>query len=66
MKAAVLVETNSPLVIQEVELDPPKAHEVRVRIAAAGVCRSDLHFMKGEATIPTPAVLGHELSLIHI
>tara|TARA_Y100001936_G_C16088159_1_gene683528 strand:+ start:128 stop:1219 length:1092 start_codon:yes stop_codon:yes gene_type:complete len=64
MKAAVLVETNSPLVIQEVELDPPKAHEVRVRIAAAGVCRSDLHFMKGEATIPTPAVLGHEGSAI--
>lgn len=64
MKAAILVETNAPLVIQDVQLDPPKAHEVRVRIAAAGVCRSDLHFMKGEATIPTPAVLGHEGSAV--
>ncbi len=64
MKAAVLVETNKPLAIEDVELDPPKAHEVRVRIAAAGVCRSDLHFMRGEAIIPTPAVLGHEGSAV--
>ena len=64
MKAAILVEANSPLIIQDVELDPPKANEVRVRIAAAGVCRSDLHFMKGEAIIPKPAVLGHEGSAV--
>ena len=64
MKAAVLVESNAPLVITDVELDPPKAHEVRVRIAAAGVCRSDLHFMRGEAIIARPAVLGHEGSAI--
>lgn len=64
MKAAVLVETNQPLSVEEVALDPPKAHEVRVRIAAAGVCRSDLHFMRGEAIIPTPAVLGHEGSAV--
>jgi NDMA-dependent alcohol dehydrogenase len=64
MKAAVLYETNTPLVIEEVEIDPPKAHEVRVDIAAAGVCRSDLHFMKGEAVISMPAVLGHEGSAI--
>lgn len=64
MKAAVLYETGKPLVIEDVVLDPPKAHEVRVRIAAAGVCRSDLHFMKGHAIIPVPAVLGHEGSAI--
>ena len=64
MKAAVLYETGKPFVIEEVVLDPPKAHEVRVRIAAAGVCRSDLHFMKGHAIIPLPAVLGHEGSAI--
>ena len=64
MKAAVLVESNAPLVITNVELDPPKAHEVRVRIAAAGVCRSDLHFMRGEAVIARPAVLGHEGSAV--
>lgn len=64
MKAAVLREIGKPLVLEEVDLDPPKEHEVRVRIAAAGVCRSDLHFMHGNAIIKTPAVLGHEGSAI--
>ncbi len=64
MKAAVLVEPNEPLRVEEVVLDPPKAHEVRVRIAAAGVCRSDLHYMRGHAVIPKPAVLGHEGSAV--
>ena len=35
-----------------------------MRIAAAGVCRSDLHFMRGEAVIARPAVLGHEGSAV--
>ena len=60
MKAAVLYEYNSPLVVEEVDLDGPKADEVLVRIAAAGICRSDYHFMKGEATTTLPTVLGHE------
>jgi Zn-dependent alcohol dehydrogenase len=64
MKAAVLYETNSPLVIEDIQIDPPKANEVKVKIAVAGVCRSDLHFMKGEAIIAMPAVLGHEGSAI--
>ena len=41
MKAAVLYEYGQPLVLEDVELDPPRAGEVRVRIAAAGICRSD-------------------------
>ena len=64
MKAAVLYEYNQPLVVEDVELDDPKAGEVHVRIAAAGVCRSDLHFMKGEARIALPTVLGHEGSAV--
>lgn len=64
MKAAVLYEINKPLVIENVDLDSPKAYEVKVKIAAAGVCRSDLHFMRGEAAIPLPAVLGHEGSAV--
>jgi len=60
MKAAVFREVGVPLSIEEVELDPPKAGEVKVKIGAAGICRSDLHFMKGEAAIAMPAVLGHE------
>ena len=64
MKAAVLRETNRPMSIEDVVLDPPKADEVHVKIAAAGVCRSDLHFMKGEAVLRLPAVLGHEGSAV--
>ena len=64
MKAAILHEYNSPLSLEDVELDDPKAGEVHVKIAAAGVCRSDYHFMKGEARIALPVVLGHEGSAI--
>lgn len=60
MKAAVLYEYGQPLVIEDVELDPPKAGEVHVKIGGAGICRSDLHIMKGEANHTLPAVLGHE------
>jgi S-(hydroxymethyl)glutathione dehydrogenase/alcohol dehydrogenase len=38
MKAAVLRAVGSPISIEQVELDPPRATEVRVRIKAAGVC----------------------------
>src|SRR5262245_37620794 len=58
--AAVLYDVNKPYSIETVELDPPKRGEVLVKIRAAGVCRSDLHFQKGEAIIALPAVLGHE------
>ncbi len=60
MKAAVLYDYDTPLVVEEVELDGPKAGEVLVKTAAAGICRSDYHFMKGEARTTLPTVLGHE------
>ena len=60
IKAAVLHETNQPYSLETVELDPPKRGEVLVKIGATGVCRSDLHFQRGDATITLPAVLGHE------
>ena len=52
MTAAVLYEANKPLVIETVDLDEPQDGEVLVRIAAAGVCASDYHVMKGEWTMP--------------
>ena len=58
--AAVLYDVNKAYSIETVELDPPKRGEVLIKVRAAGVCRSDLHFQKGEATIAMPAVLGHE------
>ncbi len=60
IKAAVLYDAHKPYSVETVELDPPKRGEVLVKIGAAGVCRSDLHFQKGEAVIGMPAVLGHE------
>ncbi len=60
MKAAVLYEYKQPLVVEELELDEPKAGEVLVKIGAAGICRSDRHFMHGDARISLPVVLGHE------
>ena len=60
IKAAVLYEANTPLVVEPVQLDEPKDGEVLVRIAASGVCHSDYHVMKGEWTAPLPMVLGHE------
>lgn len=46
-KAAVLWELNKPFAIEEVEVAPPKAHEVRIKIVAAGICRSDDHVVTG-------------------
>ena len=48
------------LKVEEVELEMPHAHEVLVRIHAAGVCHSDLHTLKGELRATPPIVLGHE------
>src|SRR2546430_4361102 len=60
MRAAVLYETGTPLRVEDVELAPPRAGEVRVRVAAAGVCHSDYHYMRGDLVGPLPMVLGHE------
>ena len=49
-----------PLRIEEVTLDPPGKGEVRVRIAAAGLCHSDLSVINGDRARPLPMALGHE------
>jgi len=59
-KAAVMYEINKPLVVEDVELLEPGAHEVRVRWVANGVCHSDLHVMTGDYPHPLPVILGHE------
>jgi len=62
MKAAVLSAIGAPLAIEEIPVPTPRVGEVLVRVAACGVCHSDLHVAKGEITFPTPCVLGHEIS----
>jgi len=60
MKAAVLYEIGQPLCIEDVELDSPGEYEVHIRVGAAGICRSDLHYIQGDQRTPLPVVLGHE------
>ena len=60
MRAAVLTEINTPLQILDLEQEPPRAGEVRVKVQAAGVCMSDWHIMNGDWPLPLPMVLGHE------
>ncbi len=62
MKAAVLNEAKKPMTIDEVELDAPVAGEAKVRVIAAGVCHSDLHFIDGVYPTRFPTILGHEVA----
>ena len=62
MKAAVLSEAKKPMTIDEVELDSPVAGEAKVRVVAAGVCHSDLHFIDGVYPTRFPTILGHEVA----
>ncbi|XP_024591848.1 alcohol dehydrogenase E chain [Neophocaena asiaeorientalis asiaeorientalis] len=59
-KAAVLWELKKPFSIEEVEVAPPKAYEVRIKMVATGVCRSDDHAINGSLVTPLPAIIGHE------
>lgn len=62
MKAAICYEIGKPLVIEDVTLDPPERGEVKIRMAAAAICHSDIHAIKGEhGDIQLPAVAGHEI-----
>jgi Zn-dependent alcohol dehydrogenase len=60
LKAAVCCEFGKPLVVEEIEIDAPKAGEVRVKLAACAICHSDIHYMEGAWGGPLPTVFGHE------
>ncbi|MEU6419103.1 Zn-dependent alcohol dehydrogenase [Streptomyces spiralis] len=60
VRAAVLPAVGAPLEITGIELPEPGPGQVRVRLAAAGVCHSDLSLTNGTMRLPVPAVLGHE------
>ena len=63
MRAAVLTGVNTAFRVAEVDLAPPRAGEVLVRVAASGLCRSDLNAITGKRTlVPFPSVIGHEAS----
>lgn len=59
-KAAVLFEVGQKLEIRDVDVQQPQAGEVLVKMAAGGICHSDLHVMTGHLVASLPAILGHE------
>ena len=60
MKAAVCYENNKPVRVEDIEQDGPRRGEVRVRLAASGVCHSDFSVITGVMPLKLPCVLGHE------
>ncbi|MFD8572978.1 Zn-dependent alcohol dehydrogenase [Streptomyces sp. NPDC059639] len=60
VRAAVLPAVGSPLEIADIDLPEPGPGQVRIKLAAAGVCHSDLSLTNGTMRVPVPAVLGHE------
>ncbi|WP_208029382.1 Zn-dependent alcohol dehydrogenase [Rhabdothermincola sediminis] len=61
MRAAVLEAYGQPLrIYDDVEIEPPAAGEVRVRVHHCGVCHSDLSVVDGLLPAPVPSILGHE------
>jgi len=62
MGASMPFAESKPLLIEELELEPPGGGEVLVRIIAAGLCHSDLSVITGVRPRPLPIALGHEAS----
>ena len=59
--AAVAWEAKKPLVIETIEVAPPKAGEVRIKILSTGVCHTDSYTLGGhDSEGKFPCVLGHE------
>jgi NDMA-dependent alcohol dehydrogenase len=59
-KAVLCRELNKPVLVEQVSVDAPKRGEVMLKIAACGVCHSDLSATNGTIALPPPLVLGHE------
>jgi NDMA-dependent alcohol dehydrogenase len=71
-RAAILHDVGGPWSVEDIELDPPRAGEVLVEMAAAGLCHSDDHILKGDMSAPNevlralgrpamfPTIGGHE------
>jgi Zn-dependent alcohol dehydrogenase len=54
MRAAVLYAWNEPFKVEKVELQEPRQGEVLVKLAASGVCHSDLSIQRGVLPMPPP------------
>lgn len=62
MRAMELEEPNQPMELSERPAPEPGPGEVRIRVSACGVCRTDLHIVDGELTAPSlPLIPGHQI-----
>jgi NDMA-dependent alcohol dehydrogenase len=59
-EAAILWGVNQPWSVEEIELDEPHAHEIKVSLTASGLCHSDDHCVKGDLMVGMPIIGGHE------
>ena len=62
MKAVRIVEIGRPLVEQEITRPQPLDGEVLVRVRAAGICHSDVHYQHGKSSVDPPITPGHEVA----
>lgn len=63
MKAIRLVHQGRPLEAHDVPIPQPGAHDVLIRVKAAGICHSDAHYRAGKSRVhPLPLTLGHEVA----
>lgn len=62
MRAMVLEKEGGPLLEREMPVPDPAADQIRIRVHACGVCRTDLHILDRELPKPElPRILGHEI-----
>ena len=59
-KAVICREWNKPVSVETVSIESPRRGEVMIKVAACGVCHSDLSATNGTIPLPPPLVLGHE------
>ena len=62
MKAAVLYEARQPLQIEELEMPDVGDEDVLIKVAACGVCHTDLKVVEGRNRFTPPTILGHEVA----
>ena len=59
-RAVICRELGKPVVVEEISVEPPRRGEVTVKLAACGVCHSDLSATNGTLAMQLPLILGHE------
>jgi len=59
-RAALLYAPHTPVQVEEIDIDEPKAGEVRIKVEAAGLCHTELHYLEGNMPFVPPMALGHE------